>query len=94
MGFKRVLVVDWDVHHGNGTQHIFDTDENIVYFSVHRYDHGKFYPGSNSHSCTDGAPEAVGKPPAEGRNINIGWNAKRMGDADYLAAWQQVRPFG
>lgn len=37
-GAGRVLVVDWDVHHGNGTQHIFEADPSVLYLSLHRYD--------------------------------------------------------
>jgi histone deacetylase 6 len=37
-GAARVLIVDWDVHHGNGTQHIFEEDPTIMYMSLHRYD--------------------------------------------------------
>jgi histone deacetylase 6 len=46
IGLKRVLVVDWDVHHGNGTQEIFLDDPRVLVFSAHRYDWGIFYPGS------------------------------------------------
>ncbi len=37
-GAGRVLVLDWDVHHGNGTQHIFEDDPSVLYMSLHRYD--------------------------------------------------------
>jgi len=37
-GAQRVLILDWDVHHGNGTQHIFDDDDTVLYMSLHRYD--------------------------------------------------------
>ena len=47
----QVLVLDWDVHHGNGTQHMFDDDPDVLYISLHRYGLG-FYPGT-------GAPEKV-----------------------------------
>jgi acetoin utilization deacetylase AcuC-like enzyme len=43
----RLLIVDWDVHHGNGTQDIFYEDPNVFFFSVHRYGHG-FYPGTGA----------------------------------------------
>ncbi|CAI5987305.1 unnamed protein product [Closterium sp. NIES-64] len=43
-GVQRILVVDWDVHHGNGIQHMFWTDPRLLYFSVHRYQGGMFYP--------------------------------------------------
>eukprot|EP01052_Picozoa_sp_SAG31_P060955 SAG31_NODE_20076_length_584_cov_1.107216_2_plen_85_part_01 len=42
---KRVLIVDWDVHHGNGTQTAFWEDPTVLYFSPHRYEGGEFYPG-------------------------------------------------
>jgi acetoin utilization deacetylase AcuC-like enzyme len=48
-GLERVLVVDWDVHHGNGTQHIFYDDPRALYFSTHRY---PFYPGTGSFKET------------------------------------------
>ncbi|MFO0707394.1 MAG: histone deacetylase, partial [Nitrospira sp.] len=41
-GLSRVLIVDWDVHHGNGTQHSFEDDPSILFFSTHQYPH---YPG-------------------------------------------------
>lgn len=37
-GAQRVLILDWDVHHGNGTQHIFEHDDSVLYMSLHRYD--------------------------------------------------------
>src|SRR6266567_1213948 len=46
-GLTRVLIVDWDVHHGNGTQDIFFEDAEVVFYSIHRYGHG-FYPGTGS----------------------------------------------
>ena len=55
MGVERILIVDWDVHHGNGTQHMFDDDPSVLYFSVHRYDDGQasasIHP-STIHSIT------------------------------------------
>lgn len=59
---QRVLIVDWDVHHGNGTQNSFYEDPQVLYFSTHRY--GFFYPG------TGGAKE-VGKGKGEGFNVNV-----------------------
>jgi acetoin utilization deacetylase AcuC-like enzyme len=46
-GMERVLLVDWDVHHGNGTQDIFWSDPSVFYFSTHQY---PFYPGTGSSS--------------------------------------------
>ena len=50
LGLRRVLVVDWDVHHGNGTQQMFAGDTSILYISIHRYDDGEFFPcGTKGH---------------------------------------------
>src|SRR5207237_489847 len=62
-GLTRILVVDWDVHHGNGTQDIFFADPGVLFFSIHRYGHG-FYPGT-------GAAEETGTGPGLGYTINM-----------------------
>lgn len=54
---SRILIIDWDVHHGNGTQDIFYDDENITFFSIHRY---PFYPGSGTREET-GRGAGLGK---------------------------------
>jgi acetoin utilization deacetylase AcuC-like enzyme len=54
-GLNRVLVIDWDVHHGNGTQDIFYADPRVMFFSIHRYGHG-FYPGTGAHDETGTGP--------------------------------------
>ncbi|KAM4818742.1 protein deacetylase HDAC6 isoform 2-T3 [Thomomys bottae] len=81
----RILIVDWDIHHGNGTQHIFENDPSVLYMSLHRYDRGNFFPvgdeGSSSH---------VGLAEGMGFTVNVAWNGPRMGDADYLAAWHRL----
>jgi acetoin utilization deacetylase AcuC-like enzyme len=89
-GLQRVLIVDWDVHHGNGTQHIFEEDPSVMYFSLHRYDNGTFFPCSK-----DAAPEVIGHGAGKGFNINVAWNIawkdhEGMGDDEYLAAFQCV----
>lgn len=61
-GVGRVLIVDWDVHHGNGTQDIFWTDPSVMFFSIHRYGHG-FYPGT-------GAGDETGSGAGLGYTIN------------------------
>jgi acetoin utilization deacetylase AcuC-like enzyme len=85
LGLRRVLIVDWDVHHGNGTQQCFYADARVLYVSVHRYDLGRFYPGSQA-----GAAASVGAGAGCGFNVNVAWNGKGMGDCEYLAAWQRV----
>ncbi|KAJ8683629.1 hypothetical protein QAD02_019421 [Eretmocerus hayati] len=84
-GLKRVLVVDWDIHHGNGTQSILEDDPTVLYISLHRYDNGSFFPHSKLADYS-----VVGSGKGEGFNVNIPWNKKGMGDAEYIAAFQQV----
>jgi histone deacetylase 6 len=51
-GASKVLILDWDVHHGNGTQHIFERDPSVLYVSLHRYDRYLGGGGENySSSC-------------------------------------------
>ncbi|NP_001398541.1 histone deacetylase 6 isoform 4 [Mus musculus] len=81
----RILIVDWDVHHGNGTQHIFEDDPSVLYVSLHRYDRGTFFPMGD-----EGASSQVGRDAGIGFTVNVPWNGPRMGDADYLAAWHRL----
>ena len=93
LGCKRVLIVDWDVHHGNGIQHIFESDPNVMYFSVHRYDEGFFFPATDTGLGSEGTPSSVGMGEGRGTTINIGWNTNehsKPGDSEYLAAWRDV----
>src|SRR5262249_32408802 len=53
IGLNRVLIVDWDVHHGNGTQEIFYRDPQVAFFSAHRY---PFYPGTGAADETGSGP--------------------------------------
>uniref|UniRef100_A0A383V5R9 Histone deacetylase domain-containing protein n=1 Tax=Tetradesmus obliquus TaxID=3088 RepID=A0A383V5R9_TETOB len=82
-GAERVLILDWDVHHGNGTQHIFEADPSVLYMSLHRYDRGNFYPGT-------GAAEEVGRGRGAGFTVNVPWDAANIGNGDYMAAMHDV----
>ncbi|KAJ0182290.1 hypothetical protein K1T71_001659 [Dendrolimus kikuchii] len=84
-GVNRVIILDWDVHHGNGTQRITYHDERILYISIHRYDNGSFFPHSKDADYT-----AVGEGRGVGYNVNIPWNKRGMGDTEYMAAFTQV----
>lgn len=75
----RVLIVDWDVHHGNGTQHTFDDDPSVLFFSTHQY---PYYPGSGRETET-----GVGR--GVGTTINVPMQAGE-GDDGYRAVFQQV----
>eukprot|EP00833_Pecoramyces_ruminatium_P004933 jgi/Orpsp1_1/1178965/evm.model.c7180000067398.1 len=58
---QRIMILDWDIHHGNGIQDIFYDDPDILYISIHRYDGGKFYPFANDADMTFvGSSEAKG----------------------------------
>uniref|UniRef100_A0A8C4FG28 Histone deacetylase n=1 Tax=Dicentrarchus labrax TaxID=13489 RepID=A0A8C4FG28_DICLA len=86
LNVNKILIVDWDVHHGNGTQQAFYDDPNVLYLSIHRYDDGNFFPGS-------GAPDEVGSGPGVGFNVNVAFTGgldPPMGDAEYLAAFRSV----
>mmetsp|Transcript_5366 Transcript_5366/g.12190 ORF Transcript_5366/g.12190 Transcript_5366/m.12190 type:complete len:596 (-) Transcript_5366:175-1962(-) len=85
LGMKRILIVDWDVHHGNGTQRCFIDSPNILYFSAHRYHGGNFFP-----FLQHGGPTTIGNGAGEGFNINVGWNEKNMGDDEYLVVWEKL----
>uniref|UniRef100_A0A1A8BX59 Histone deacetylase n=1 Tax=Nothobranchius kadleci TaxID=1051664 RepID=A0A1A8BX59_NOTKA len=86
LGVGKILIVDWDIHHGNGTQQAFYNDPSVLYISLHRYDDGNFFPGS-------GAPEEVGSGAGVGFNVNIAWIGgvePPMGDVEYLTAFRTV----
>ncbi|CAN1296730.1 Histone deacetylase 5 [Linum perenne] len=85
LGIKKILIVDWDVHHGNSTQKMFWTDSRVLFFSVHRHEFGTFYPAND-----DGFYTNVGEGAGEGYNINVPWENGRCGDSDYLAVWDHV----
>jgi acetoin utilization deacetylase AcuC-like enzyme len=78
-GLKRVLVMDWDLHHGNGTQHSFYDDPGVLYVSTHQY---PYYPGT-------GAAEDVGRGQGEGYTVNLPLPAG-CGDTEYLELFQTV----
>jgi acetoin utilization deacetylase AcuC-like enzyme len=76
-GLERVAIVDWDVHHGNGTQHLFEADPRVFYLSLHE-DPQYCYPGT-------GYRRETGKGPGLGFTLNLPF-PPRSGDEDYLEA--------
>lgn len=82
---ERILIIDWDVHHGNGTQKAFYDDPNVLYVSIHRYENGLFYPGG-----TLGSAIMVGGENAKGYNLNIPWSKAGMGDGEYLKVFYDL----
>ncbi len=83
-GLERVLIVDWDVHHGNGTQHAFEDDPSVLFFSTHQY---PYYPGT-------GAEEERGTGKGEGATINVplsgGQGRMRIGKF-FTRCWFRLR---
>jgi acetoin utilization deacetylase AcuC-like enzyme len=77
-GVDRVLIADWDVHHGNGTQDIFYTDGTVLFFSTHQH---PWYPGT-------GAPDETGEGTGAGLTINCPFPAG-SGRAEILGAFQE-----
>jgi acetoin utilization deacetylase AcuC-like enzyme len=78
-GVERVLIVDWDVHHGNGTQDIFYDRRDVLFFSTHQF---PFYPG------TGGAGER-GSGKGEGYTVNVPMRAG-LSDPDYVLAFNEI----
>ena len=82
LGAERVAIVDVDVHHGNGTQHIFDRDPRVLYISLHQH---PFYPGT-------GAAAEVGKDAGEGFTVNLPLEAGATDDDYHLVFTEVVAP--
>uniref|UniRef100_W6NCP5 Histone deacetylase superfamily domain containing protein n=1 Tax=Haemonchus contortus TaxID=6289 RepID=W6NCP5_HAECO len=84
-GADRILIVDLDVHHGNGTQQIFYEDNRVLYFSVHRYQAGNFWPHLRESDF-----DHIGIHEGTGYNVNVPLNEVGCGDADYMAIFWNV----
>lgn len=80
-GYKRVFIIDFDVHHGNGTQHIFEEDDSVFFFSTHQY---PYYPGSGSEK-----EKGIGK--GTGFTYNVPLYAG-SGDREYIQIYQDILP--
>ncbi len=78
-GLSRVAVVDWDVHHGNGTQHLFEADPSVLYLSVHEY---PLFPGT-------GRLEEVGRGDGVGYTVNVPLPAGQY-DAQYVRVFRRI----
>jgi acetoin utilization deacetylase AcuC-like enzyme len=78
-GLKKVFIVDWDVHHGNGTQNIFWTDPSVFYFSIHQFPH---YPGTGSEN-------EIGEGEGAGFTFNLPMCAG-SGELEYIEAFENI----
>jgi acetoin utilization deacetylase AcuC-like enzyme len=81
VGYQKVFIIDFDVHHGNGTDHIFEEDDTVFYFSTHQYPH---YPGT-------GKDTERGKGKGEGFTYNVPLHFG-SGDKDYYYAYRDTLP--
>ncbi len=81
LGMQRILIIDWDVHHGNGTQHLFESDRSVMFFSIHQYPH---FPGTGFFTET-------GIGPGEGFTVNLPI-PKGYGDGEYAAILSALLP--
>jgi acetoin utilization deacetylase AcuC-like enzyme len=79
LGANRVAIVDFDVHHGNGTQHMFERDPSVLYVSTHQY---PYYPGT-------GAVDEIGTGPGEGFTVNLPLESGGT-DADFAHVFDRV----
>ncbi|XP_043821370.1 polyamine deacetylase HDAC10 isoform X3 [Dromiciops gliroides] len=84
-GLQRILIVDWDIHHGQGTQRVFESDPSVLYFSWHRYEHQSFWPRLRESDY-----DAVGQGPGRGFTVNVPWNKVGMRNADYVSVFLHV----
>lgn len=82
---RRILILDWDIHHGNGTQKAFFRDDRVLYISIHRYEGGKYYPGT-----INGRYDQTGEGKGAGFNCNITWPVGGVGDAEYMLAFEEI----
>lgn len=78
-GFSKIAIIDWDAHHGNGTQHSFYSQANVLYISLHHY---PFYPGT-------GSIEETGEGEGAGFNINVPFPAGTSNE-DYKLAFDNI----
>ncbi len=79
LGLGRVLIVDWDLHHGNGTQHLFENDDSVLYFSIHQR---SLFPGTGLFTET-------GRGRGEGYTVNIPLPGG-YGDGEYAALFEKL----
>lgn len=78
-GLKKILIVDWDLHHGNGTQHTFYSRSDVLYFSTHQF---PYYPGTGNW-------DEIGSGRGEGHTVNVPLSPGKT-DEDYLFIYKKI----
>ena len=81
---KKVCILDWDVHFGDGTAEIVREDPGVLYVSLHRYDEGEFYPGKA------GDYRDIGTGEGEGFNVALGFNGAGVTDGEYAHVCEEI----
>ena len=85
---KRIVIFDWDIHHGDSTSKFLYNDASVLYISLHRYDNGEYFPGKI------GDMERLGEGEGLGYNLHATWNipSKKhtLGDDEYIYALERV----
>lgn len=79
LNLEKILIVDWDLHHGNGTQHSFENDSTVLYFSCHQY---PYYPGSGGHG-----EKGIGE--GKGFTVNVPLSTG-YGDGEYVSIFEKL----
>ncbi len=90
-----MAIFDWDIHHGDGTQHIVKSNENILFISIHRFDRGTYYPAGDEGNYMNN-----GEGQAKGTKINIpldfvdekynSYNFQAPGDNEYIYIYHRI----
>uniref|UniRef100_A0A2K5PEI3 UBP-type domain-containing protein n=1 Tax=Cebus imitator TaxID=2715852 RepID=A0A2K5PEI3_CEBIM len=81
----RVFMVDWDVHHSQETQFTFNQDPSVLYFFIHHYEQGRFWPHLKASNWS-----TTGFGQGQGYTTNMPWNQVGMTDADYIVAFLHI----
>ena len=74
---KKVLIMDWDIHHGDGTQNIFYDRSQVLYMSLHRFDNMTFFPRRE-----DSKAEFTGAGAGAGFNVNVAWETGKVANEE------------
>ncbi|XP_065224812.1 polyamine deacetylase HDAC10-like isoform X2 [Planococcus citri] len=82
---SKILIVDWDVHHGQATQQMFYDDNRVLYFSIHRFEYGTFWPNLRESDY-----DYVGEGAGLGYNFNVPLNKTGFGNSEYLAIFHEL----
>ena len=84
-GLKKILILDFDLHHGQGVQRAFYEDSRVLYMSVHRYEEGRYWPHLRESNF-----DYIGSGPGTGFNVNVPLNVTGCGNAEYLAIFHRI----